>query len=782
MDSKFQNKCIDFLLRYRNLLALLSIIFTIVFAFPAKDLYFESDYKIYFELDDPHLVAHEDMQEEYTKSDNIAIIVQPADRDIFSERNLSLIHELTEASWQTPFVIRVDSITNYQHTSADGEDLLVEAFVSDPADLSRERIDYIKKAALDQKSLVNRLISKDAATAMINVALELPANIDPDADIETQNQQRIARDGAYPQVVKFHRDIVQEYQSKYPDLEIHLGGISVITNTFNESTIRDMSSLIPLMYALIILTLALFLRSLGSMVGAFLVIAFSSIFGIASAGWLGYAINTVSIIAPTIILTIAVCDSVHLLVSYLRSLGAQMPPVEAMRESMRLNFQPVILTSVTTAVGFLTLNFSISPPFQEFGNMTAAGVLWAMVLTFTLLPAITMLLVRKRKLQTKETNLIDRYAQFVVNNQKSVFISAILAAAALICFIPLNVIDDDPISYFKPGVPFRDASDFMIENLPGVKDVNFSVSCGDAGCINDSAFLKKMDQFETWLSKQPKVVYVSSYTDVIKRLNRSMNNDAQDYYRIPDDSELAAQYNLLYEMSLPYGLDLNNQVNIDKSAIRIAVLAEQMTTDEFISLEESGRSWLREKQASDISPGASVSLMFAHMGVKNIKSMLLGGVFAIIGVTLTILIALRSFRYALISMIPNSFPALMAFGVWGLTIGQINMAVAGVFSISLGILVDDTVHFISKYRDGRLVKKFSPEESIIYAFSKVGSALIVTTIILVLGFSLLTMSDFNLNSMMGTLTAITIAIALIFDFMILPPLLIMFDRDSKIEA
>lgn len=159
--------------------------------------------------------------------------------------------------------------------------------------------------------------------------------------------------------------------------------------------------------------------------------------------------------------------------------------------------------------------------------------------------------------------------------------------------------------------------------------------------------------------------------------------------------------------------------------------------------------------------------------------MLWGGVFAIIGVTLTILIALRSFRYALISMLPNAVPAFMAFGLWGVLVGQVNMAVAAVFSITLGILVDDTVHFISKYRRGRLVKGLSPEESIHYAFANVGSALVVTTVVLAVGFSVLATSNFNLNAMAGSLTAITIVIALIFDFLILPPILIMFDRDKS---
>ena len=782
MESKLQDKCIDCLLRYRYLLAFLSLLITVLLSIPAQTIYFESDYKIYFEDDEPHLLAYAHIQETYTRSDNLTIIIQPDDKNVFTKETLAIVHEITESAWQTPYAIRVDSITNYQHTSAEEDDLVVEDFVLDPLLLDARRISYIQSVALNEKSLVNRLVAEDGATTMINITLELPPSADENAEPSIQKAQRDTRFNSYPEVVEFNRKLVENFQQNYPGLEMHIGGVATITNSFNESSVRDLSTLVPIMYGLIILLLAIFLRSAGSIVGTLLVIGCATAVGVASAAWLGYALNTVNIIAPTIILTIAVCDSVHVLLTYLRGLSKQLPPIEAMRESLRLNFQPIILTSVTTAVGFLTLNFSISPPFQSFGNMTACGVIWAMVLSFTLLPAVTILLVRKRRESKRKTDLIEQYAHFVVKYYKPVFVSTILVAVSIMAFIPLNVIDDDPPSYFKPGVPIRDTTEFMIENLPGIKDVDFSVDCGAPGCINDVNFLNKMNEFGNWLSAVPKVVYVSSYVDVIKRLNRSMNRDESDFYRIPAESELSAQYNLLYEMSLPYGLDLNNQINIDKSAIRVSVLAEQMTTDDLINLEELGRQWLQKNYSSAVTPGASVSLMFAHLGVKNIKSMLLGGLFAIIGVTLTILIAMRSFRYAFISMIPNSIPAFMAFGVWGLLVGQVNMAVAGVFSISLGILVDDTVHFITKYRRGRLVKGLSPEESIHYAFANVGSALLVTTIVLVIGFSMLVMSDFNLNSMMGLLTAITIGIALVFDFLILPPLLMMLDKDDKLKV
>jgi len=344
------------------------------------------------------------------------------------------------------------------------------------------------------------------------------------------------------------------------------------------------------------------------------------------------------------------------------------------------------------------------------------------------------------------------------------------------------VIDDDPITYFQTGVPFRDAMDFAIENLPGVKDFNFELDCDAPSCISDPKFLDTLGQFGTFLEAQPGVQHVTSYIDVIKRLNKSMNRDDPAFHRVPESAELAAQYNLMYEMSLPYGLDLNNQLNLDKSATRIGVLTSRITNAELIDIADRSHDWLKANFREDAKPGASISLMFSHIGENNIRSMLWGGVFAIIGVTITILIALRSFRYALISMIPNAIPAFMAFGLWGLLVGQVNMAVAAVFSISLGILVDDTVHFISKYRRGREVKGLTPEESIEYAFANVGSALVVTTLVLAIGFCVLATSNFNLNSMAGSLTAITIVIALVFDFLILPPILMMFDRGTTLDA
>ena len=775
MEKKF----IDNLIRYRAILALLSIILTALITLGAQKLYFEADYKIYFEKNDPHLIAHEEIQDAYTKTDNIAILIKPEEGDIFNKRMLSLLYELTETAWQTPYVVRVDSLTNFQHTAAEGDDLLVDSLVIAPGDLTPERIAQVKDVAMSESELFNRMISVKGDVALINVILELPPEVDPEADIETQNKQRLERSASHPEVVQFWRGEVQTLQTQYSDVEVHLNGVSVITNSFNESAQEDVETLIPLVYVIILISLALFLRSFGAIVGSLIVIICASLAPIGSAGWMGYALNTTNLSTPLIVLTIAVCDAVHLLSIYLRNLSLGMSAEEAMSESLRLNAQPIILTSITTAVGFLTLNFSISPPFQELGNMTAIGVMWAMVLTFTLLPAVTLLLVKKHKEVTNSAARLTLFANFVIKNHIKVLLGSSVVAISLMAMMPLNVVDDDPISYFKKGVPFRDASEFAIEHLPAVKDLSFSITCGEASCINEPQFLKMLDDFSHWLKTKPSVEHVSSYSNVIKRLNKSMNSDDQAFYQVPDQADLSAQYNLMYEMSLPYGLDLNNQLDLDKSSSKVHIMTNEITNAELIGLSEEAHEWLKTHYSEDVEPGASVSLMFAHVGENNIKSMIIGGFFALVGITFTILIALKSFRYALVSLVPNCVPAFMAFGLWGLLVGQVNMAVASVFSISLGILVDDTVHFITKYRRGRLVKGLNPEQAIHYAFENVGVALIITTVVLALGFGVLGFSDFNLNAMVGSLVATTIVIALIFDFLMLPPILMLFDKNKN---
>ncbi|MGH8458984.1 MAG: MMPL family transporter, partial [Nevskiales bacterium] len=200
-----------------------------------------------------------------------------------------------------------------------------------------------------------------------------------------------------------------------------------------------------------------------------------------------------------------------------------------------------------------------------------------------------------------------------------------------------------------------------------------------------------------------------------------------------------------------------------------------------IDIERRAQEWLKANAPEIASQGSSVSIMFAHVGQNNIYSMINGAILAIVAISLTMILALRSLKFGLISLIPNALPAAMAFGLWGILVAEVNLAAAGVYSITLGIIVDDTIHFFAKYLNARRVQGKTPEDSIRYAYATVGSALFVTTAVLICGFSVLTISDFTLNVTVGTMSATIIGIALFFDMLFLPALLLYFDREPRLK-
>jgi hypothetical protein len=254
-----------------------------------------------------------------------------------------------------------------------------------------------------------------------------------------------------------------------------------------------------------------------------------------------------------------------------------------------------------------------------------------------------------------------------------------------------------------------------------------------------------------------------------------MHADDSSWYKLPDSRNLAAQYLLLYEMSLPFGLDLNNQIDIDKKSTRITVTLKTLSTKQVLDVEERIDQWMTDNIPELKTTGASPTIMFAHIGMKNIISMLSGTTAALILISIILVFALGSWRYGLLSLIPNLIPAGMAFGIWAIINGEIGLALSVVTAMTLGIVVDDTIHFLSKYLRARREKGLNAEDAVRYAFSTVGVALWVTSVALVAGFLVLATSSFQLNSGMGLLTAIVIALALIVDFLLLPPLLIKLD-------
>jgi len=729
----------------------------------AKNLEFKSDYRVYFSEGNPQLLAFEGIQDTYSKSDNILFVIQPVEGEVFTNHVLQAIADLTEQAWQIPFSSRVDSITNFQHTVAEEDDLIVSNLVSESEVLTQQDLNRIKQVAINEPLLVNRLISKKGHVSGVNVTIQLPGN-DSLESLEVANKAR---------------QIAAEIETKYSNLTIHLTGVVMMGNAFTEAALNDNATLIPVMYGVVVLVLLLCLRSFMATFTVVLLILLASVASMGAMGWMKLFLTPTSASAPIIILTLIVADCVHLLVTMLHNMRLGDEKVAAIRESLRINFQPIFLTSVTTAIGFLSMNFSDAPPFRDLGNVVAIGAILALLLTVTFLPALLAVLPIKVKFESETKQkpwFISNLSGFVVQRYKGLLLLNTIISILFISFLPLNKLNDEFVKYFDRTIPFRQATDFLNENMGGIYSIEYSIIKDEVGSVNEPEFFQKIDQFSVWLKQQPEVIHVNTISDTYKRLNKSMHADDQAWYKLPEQRELAAQYLLMYEMSLPYGLDLNDQINMDKSGIRVIITLQSLSSNEVLALETRFNKWLAKEIADTNFVSASTTLMFANIGKRNITRMIQGTAIALVLISLVLVFAFKSIRLGLISLIPNLVPAGIAFGIWGAINGNVGLALSVVTGITLGIVVDDTVHFMSKYQRARKEKGLDKKQAVEYAFSTVGTALWITSAVLVSGFIVLGFSHFTMNAEMGIMTAMTIAIALFLDLLFLPPLLICLDK------
>lgn len=757
----------EWVVRWRWPILLVTFLWVGLAASGARFLQFSSDYRDFFGDGNPQLQAFEELQDTYTKSDNLLFVLTPADGNVFTPHTLETVQWLTEQAWQVPYSTRVDSITNFQHTRAIEDDLMVADLVPDAALLTPVQLADIRSIALAEPLLIDRLINAAADVTAVNVTIQLPGE----------------KIDEVPEVAGFARKLVEQLHAHDPSVDIHLSGMTMMNNSFSESSRKDVATLVPLMFLTVIVVLGILLRSISASFTTILVIFMSIVVGMGMLGWSGLRLTSPTASAPIIILTMAVADAVHLLSTFLHGMRYGLDKREAIIESMRINFQPIFLTSITTMIGFLTINFSEVPPLRHMGNTVAVGVFAAFILSITFLPAfIVMLPVRIQKHAGRQTRAMAALSKAVVNNRRPLLWVMSLTAVLFISFVSKNEINDEFVKYFDETVQFRIDSDYASDKLIGPYTIEYSLDSGTEGGISDPAFLASVQQFVDYLHTLPDVTHVYSITDVLKRLNKNLHGDDPDFYRLPESRNLAAQYLLLYEMSLPYGLDLNNQINVGKSATRLQVSLINQSSKSMLELEHKVNQWLEQNMPEIRTAAGSANIMFAHIGQRNAKSLTGGAAIALVLISVILIFALRSFRIGAISIVPNLVPVGIAFGIWGLISGQVGMSLSVVTGMTLGIVVDDTVHFLSKYLRARREKGLSSEEAIHYAFANVGIALIVTTLVLVSGFFVLTFSSFKLNSDMGLVTSITIAVALIMDFLLLPPLLMKLDGKTYAQT
>jgi hypothetical protein len=751
----------DFLDRRRQVLAVILVLLGLIACLGLFKITITSDTRVFFAKDNVHLVQLEAFERTYAQNNNVLFVVAAKSRTLMSPEHLASLRELTDATWQLPHSIRVDGLTNFTHMTSIGDEFVIGDLLPEGADITPTLLEEITRVASRDPLLVDRLISKDLRTSGINVNFSLPA--EGSEAIDVINAAAL--------------DLAKSFEAQNPDLEVYVTGNVILMKAFSSAAMQDLAYLLPLALLVILTMLMITLRSLVETFALSGILAFSAAIATGLTGWVAHPLNTASVVAPLIIMTLAMASFIHVITGLHRHMRLGHAQNEAFRMALKENRLPVFMTSLTTIVGFLALNFADAPPFRDLGNFVIIGILINFIFTFTLLPAaFDHIKVTVRP----SSNPVDRpkLARFIGANSLAVLvIGTALIIPASLSILRLDL-DDDFIRYFDESFAYRTASDFTEDRLTGLNILEFNLDSGTPNGIFDPGYQTRVEAFTIWLRAQNKVANVTSITDYTKRLNRHLSDNGQAV--IPDDRNLIAQYYLLMDMGLPEGRSLSEVINTDQSASRVTANLRHATSGDVRRMNEAAQDWLKTNAPDLTVPGISINVLFSHLSINNIRSMIKGTIVSFLIISLIIMIMLRSVRLGVLSLLANSIPALVGFGLWGLLVGTVNLGASVLVSMTLGIIVDDTIHFLVAWKRYHLGGD-SPAEAGASTLRSVGPAMLITTIALIAGFCVLALSGFDVNRTLGTFTAIIIAVALAVDLLMLPAALALLYRRRVAE-
>lgn len=693
---------------------------------------------------DPHMLAFDAFERRFGNDDAVVIAVH-SPSGVFDMDTATLLQELTARMWKVPEIIRVDSLANYNWVHAEGDDIQVEPLF--PETLTPEILAHRERVALSHEILPKYLVSTDAKVAMVVARVKPGLDRPPNSPLITEETRRAVAELART------------------DHEIHVTGGPPITYAFQEVAVHDLSRLLPIAIATAAIFLLVVLRSVAGVLLpiGLLLVTVAATFGF--AGWAKIPLTTMSTAIPSIMIAACVADGVHVLMTFYQELKRGRPRRDAARRSLELNFLPTFLTSLTTAMGLASFASANLKPVAGLGFMAAYGAMLAWVLTLLVLGGLITLLPLRAGRVTGEAGTLDqrlaaRWTAFLARRRVPIIVVGTAITLGAFALAMTNDVNSDPFKYFRRSVPVRDANEFVERTVGGSRGFELVIEAGAEDGIKDPAFLRKVEALQRWIEAMPQVTRAVSIVDVLKQLNRSLNGDQQEFYRLPDDRAAVAQQLFLYTMSLPQGMDINDRVTIKNDALRMTVLNTIATSREAMAavsrMETHARSLGLEVHAT-----GKYSLYQRTNGYV-VEAFLTSFFAALLGIAAVMMIFLRSIKLGLLSMLPNVVPVVIG-GAFLKIIGQpLDIGTVLVGAVCLGIAVDDTVHVLANYRRLR-TQGFGRNESMQTSLAHVGRALIATTAILVVSFGSFVLADFTPNLYFGLLTAVVLGVALLCD-------------------
>ena len=751
------------LIKFRYISIGLSALVVCLLATGLTKLTFNPDLETYFPEGHPAVLRYNEIDDMFVPTDNLIIAVHSKEESLFNKESLKVIEELTKKSWTIPYSVRIDSLTNYSYVQSIKDDLIVEPFIEDVEEKSTDFL--VKREAIvsDEDIIYKSIISEDKKTSVVSIIIDPPG-----PNKEAQNTE----------IIDYILEFVEPIKESNKNLDIRLLGNPYMDYISPRIVKAEMPVVMPLMMMLIFFIVFLMIRSYAAVLATFVVILMSLIATFGSVGLLGNPLNQMVTTIPILIITLALADCIHLFSIYFQNRVKGISSKNSMERSLEMNIQPLFLTTISTCIGFLCLNFIEVPPLRDLGNAVAIGIGFAFIFTiFFIAPIVSFFEVKTSSKVADQTRFSTSIGSFILKNSNKLLFSVTSVACLILLCIPMNELDENPTQMYDEGfTTFSSDTLWLDEKLSVTFPVNF-LATNSEGQVSDPEFLKILDNFSIWLSEREQVNHVTSLANNMKSLNKSMHGDDPEWKKIPDNADLSAQYLFFYEMSLPMGLDLNSSISQDRKSTKISATLKDMSANEFKDFNDEVLEYLRQNKLENlITEPSSFRVIFTYMVEAIVNSLLYGLFIGILLITLIIGLFFRSYLLPAISIFPNILPIAMGFGLWGLFVGEVGFMVAVGMGSTLGVIVDFTVHFLSKYELARKEMKKSVEESINYSFETVGFALIIMTVVLVLGFSVLNLVTFIPIQDFAKFSVICFSAGLIINFLFLPNLLVKFDR------
>lgn len=714
----------------------------------------------WFTDDDPEIILLKQFEKTFGSDESVILLFEIDEGSIFTPENINILHNLTEEMWLVPEVMRVESLTNYNWSYAEADNLITEPFLPEDRIDDKSFLKDREKEALEHRVLPGVFFSRNLKSATVYGRI-------------TYNPAHISD---YESITLASQAIADEFEKKYDHIKVHVLGQSALNHTFQRTSFNDLSILMPLLVLLIILYL---FYSFRSVIGVFipLTIIFTSI-GVTGgiAGLFGFKINSLTFILPSVLVAISIADSVHILTTFFDSFSRLKDIGEAAKKSLHKNMWPIFLTTVTTTIGFLSLTVSDILPVKELGILAGVGVCVALLFSYLLIIPILIFMSSERAKNNKPITQrllpkhhVQNYLEWVARWSKTI-IACFFSLTIVMGYLGMqNEINSNPYKYFKPNDPLSIGNDYVLEHYGGVAGPEIIIDSGVAEGIKDPQFLRKVEKFQNWLTNEPYVNRVMSIIDILKEMNQALNEGDPQEYRISDSREVIAQEIFLYSLSLPIGMDLNNRVDLNERELRLSVLWELQ--DSRISLEKLA---VIESKAEEIGLPIQITgkpILFQKMNDYVVQTFFTSIAMALIFITFILILIFRSYRIGLMSLIPNFVPIIFGAGLLTILGIPVDIGCAIVASVTLGVAVDDTIHFLSHYKQ-LVMQGMERTEALTEVLRSTGMALIITTVILVSCFGLFIFASLAPNINFGILASFVIAVALICDFLVLPALIL----------